>query len=152
MLTKLILPEYLPSSKREDYSNFNCYLSLLEQKNLPLALEKEINSRVKDINEFLGAEPQMKDKLYRGVRTILKLVEKETGLVPQGYYQYTQMLSGLVYFGLPIGLAWAIALKNYAFLPLGLPIGLAIGYYLGYRKDNKAQNENRQLAIKLNLN
>ena len=87
----------------------------------------------------------------RGVRTVYgKLVEhleKQHGLVLPDHYQNQWMALGMSAFGLPIGVAFAFAIDQTAFIGIGLPLGLAVGVAIGTRKDREAKAAGRVLEL-----
>ena len=52
-------------------------------------------------------------------------------------------------FGMPLGVAFSVALDNFAFIGIGLPIGMSIGMALGAGMDKKAAKEGKQLDFKV---
>ena len=106
----------------------------LNQVDLPHELTEDINAVVEDINSFAIDEKGLKRQSYRAYRDITKWVQKETGMVPPGYYRNLWMALGMSVFGVPFGVAFSSALGNFAFIGIGLPIGMSIGIAIGTKK------------------
>ena len=70
-------------------------------------------------------------------------------LVPKFYYRNLWMVLGMSAFGIPLGVAFSMSIKNMAFIGIGLPIGMAIGMIVGTNMDKKAFDEGRQLDVVL---
>jgi hypothetical protein len=81
----------------------------------------------------------------------LKLLEKEQKIVPKKHYQTLWMVLGMSSFGLPMGVAFGLALGNIGLMGLGLPIGMGIGLAMGTKMDKKALAEGRQLAFEAKM-
>lgn len=79
--------------------------------------------------------------------SVLSHLEKRYGLVPPAHYRKQWMVLGMSVFGLPLGVAFSVALDNFAFVGIGLPIGLSIGMAVGAGKDNQAKAAGLQLEI-----
>ena len=61
------------------------------------------------------------------------------------------MVLGMSSFGLPMGVAFGLALGNIGLMGLGLPIGMGIGLAVGTNMDKKALAEGRQLAFEAKM-
>jgi len=79
--------------------------------------------------------------------SILKRVKNKYEYTTPGYYQTQWMAIGMGAFGLPLGLAFALAINNFAFMSIGLPIGMPIGMAIGAAKDKKAKDEGKMLTL-----
>ncbi|MBC7959846.1 MAG: hypothetical protein H7X94_08265, partial [Vallitaleaceae bacterium] len=101
-----------------------------------------INSAAQNGNDFKKLIKQKQSK-------IIKLVEKEAKIVPKNYYRNVWLAVGMSAFGLPIGVAIGLAVKNIGLLAIGLPIGMGIGVVVGTRLDKKAAQEGRQLDVEI---
>lgn len=142
-------PEQNPNPKLQGkLNNLQQLLKELQQRKLPATAIDYINNELKELNANATTDP----KLYRIVcakqNCILKYLEKQHKIVSKGYYQQLWMPIGMSVFGIPMGLAFGVALDNFAFLGIGLPIGMAIGMAVGAGMDQKAAAEGRQLRFK----
>jgi hypothetical protein len=134
-------------SKQKGYDSFEKLLSALRQRAIP---EEQVSSINKDIGE-LNAMGDSDKKWYKEMKKvrhqIVNRVSKELKLVPKHYYRNQWMALGMTIFGLPLGVAFAFAIDNMAFLAIGLPIGMPIGMAVGANLDQKAAKEGRQLDV-----
>ncbi|MDW7695940.1 hypothetical protein R9C00_25710 [Flammeovirgaceae bacterium SG7u.111] len=131
------------------YTQFEEVLAALRKKELPEQTIGVINQEIQLVNSIPESGKELKKQIKKGQGRIVKLLEKELKIVPQSYYQSTWMGLGMAAFGLPMGVAFGMALGNLAFLSIGLPIGMAIGLAVGSGMDKKALEEGRQLDVKI---
>ncbi len=129
------------------HSQFGQLLKELQQKNLPDSLVESVNTEINHLNSLDSSVPNFRSSIIKIQTKIIRLVEKETKLVPKSYYRNLWISLGMVAFGLPIGVSIGFALKNMGFLAIGLPIGLILGILVGNYLDKKAVREGRQLEI-----
>lgn len=129
------------------YSQFGQLLKELRQKNLTDTLVESINSEINHLNSLDNSVPNLRGTIIKIQTKTLRLVEKETKIVPKSYYRNLWTALGMVTFGLPIGVAIGLSLKNMGLLAIGLPIGLVLGILVGNALDKKALKEGRQLEI-----
>ena len=98
-----------------------------------------------------GIELALHDRDWGSVdalrRALLKHLQKEYGLVLPQHYQNEWMALGMAAFGIPLGAALGTALRNPAFIGVGLPLGLAIGMGIGARKDQEARSAGKVLEV-----
>lgn len=131
-------------------NELNPLIAELNERNLSEDLYAKIESELQSIRKISADnEKGLKSSLKKARGRILKLLEKEVKLVPKGYYQNLYIAIGMTAFGMPLGVAFGVALNNMAFLGIGLPIGLAIGLAIGKEKDKKAEAEGRQLNTEI---
>jgi hypothetical protein len=124
-------------------------LQELSKKDLPQDLVIIINTEIDLLNSsFIRNKVFIKD-IKKSYNTILKILQKEQKIVPKNYYRNIWLAIGMSSFGIPLGIAFGLALDNMAFLGIGLPIGMAIGIAVGINFDKKAKAENRQLDIEV---
>jgi hypothetical protein len=107
---------------------------------------EDISDYVNQTEELLAANPTARG-LSRIHGALLAHLKKAHGLVPPGYYRSEWMAIGMAAFGIPIGVAFGVAVDNTAFVGIGLPIGLAIGLSLGGAKDKEAARKGLQLDM-----
>lgn len=130
--------------------NLQKVLSAINKKEIPEEPERIINSLIDEVNSLEVNDKEL-IKAFRSTKNkIISLLEKDLKIVPIGYYQQQWMGLGMASIGLPLGVAFGLALGNMAFLGLGLPIGMSIGIGIGTSKDNQAKEEGRQLDCKMN--
>lgn len=137
---------YTTSKNARKYSEniYNCIKSL-EERDIPESLVAYINSETTQLNELEFGPKKAGNKLYHAYNRIIVQIQKQTNLVPPGYYQNTYMLYGMSFFGLPLGILYALFMDNFGLFGLGLPIGLAVGLAYGRSIDEKTKKEGRQL-------
>jgi hypothetical protein len=128
--------------------NLSTLLTAIDQKSIPESQEQHISEIIAGLNNFPGPDPELLKALKTGQKAILKLLEKTLKIVPESYYQTLWLVLGMSAFGIPLGVAFGIALGNIALLGIGLPIGMGIGIAVGTYLDNKAKNEGLQLDWK----
>jgi len=122
--------------------------SLLEaigQKEIPESIQTQINEIITGVNDFPGPDTLLIKQMTSAKTSILKLLEKELGIVPKNHYQAQWMVLGMTVFGIPMGVAFGAALNNMAFIGIGLPIGMSIGIAIGNSKDKEASEKGKQL-------
>lgn len=125
------------------YLHFQELIKELNTKQLNSQVIEQINVLINQINTTSATE--LKYGLSKAQSKIIKLVEKESKIVPKNYYKTLWMALGMSAFGLPIGVAFGLSLGNIGLLAIGLPIGLGLGVVFGTSLDNKAEKEGRQL-------
>jgi len=103
------------------------------------------------LNTFSGSEKARRKLIKKKQWNILKRVEKELQLVTKNMYRNRWMAIGMAVFGVPLGAAFGILMGNMAFVGIGIPIGMVIGMSIGAAMDKKAQEENRQLDLEINM-
>lgn len=130
-------------------SKFNELLSELRTKDLTPELIASINKQIDLLNSVSKSHKVLKNQIFKKQYNILKLVEKEAKLTVKNHYRNQWLAIGMAAFGLPLGIAFGIALDNLAFLGIGLPIGLSVGIAIGSNMDKKAKAEGRQLNFEL---
>jgi len=146
-------PIHFPENllKKGSVQSFMAYLDALEVKKIDHSLIEKINFEIALLNKFKNDEKDFIKKLKKARLKIIRLVEKESKLVPIGFYQNQWMAMGMAAFGIPFGVMFGVALGNMAFISLGIPFGLSIGLGLGAAQDEKAKKEGRQLNVKLSI-
>lgn len=124
---------------------FEKLLVELRKRELSDSIIEFTNQEVLSIGAASSDEKTFAKQLQKSQSMILKHLEKELKVVPKNYYRTTFMSLGMAAFGIPIGVAFGLAIGNLAFLGIGLPIGLGIGIAVGTAKDNKAKASGNQL-------
>jgi hypothetical protein len=128
--------------------SLNTLITAINQMSIPTSQEQKISEVIAGLNKFPGPDPELLKALKTGQAAILKLLEKELKIVPKSHYQTLWLVLGMSAFGLPLGVAFGIAIGNIALLGIGLPIGMGIGIAVGTSLDTKAKNQGRQLDWK----
>ena len=142
-------PAYLiPTSKlAQKADSFEKLLIELGSRGLPESMVKSINQQINLINAALLDEKTFAKQLSKSQSEILKQLGKELKIVPKNHYRTIFMSLGMGAFGIPLGVAFGLALGNLGLLGIGLPIGLAMGIAIGTAKDNKAKVSGNQLEV-----
>jgi len=122
---------------------FNCLLIEIAKKDIPDVIKEQINGSIEALNVHTQSDKELVRVIKAHQVKILKLLEEELKIVPKNHYRNLWMAIGLSAFGLPLGVVFGTALKQMAFLGIGLPIGMTIGVEM----DKKAIKEGRQLGI-----
>lgn len=144
LLTPRPLYEQKPNLAKAS-ENLSSLLTAIALKKIPRLQEQKINDIVAGVNSFPGPEVELLKQLKVAQTAIIKLLAQDLQLVPKNHYQLQWLVLGMAAFGIPIGIAFGLALGNLAFLGIGLPIGMGIGIAVGTGKDKKAQEEGSQL-------
>jgi hypothetical protein len=129
------------------FHKFEILLEELSNKNLPEEAVIYINSEVNELNNSLSRNRTYQRDLRKSYDAILKYLKKELQMVPKHYHRNMWLAIGMSSFGIPLGIAFGLALDNMAFLGIGLPIGFAIGIAIGEGMDKKAKKEGKQLNV-----
>ncbi len=150
-ITTFQKPTYLrPTSKLSLKADvFEKLLNELKSRDLPESMIESVNQQVALVHASGIDEKTFAKQLSKSQSFILKQLEKELKIVPKNYYRTTFMSLGMAAFGIPMGVAFGLALGNLAFLGIGLPIGLAVGMAIGASKDKKAADEGKQLEVEI---
>lgn len=136
-----IFEGYKPSA--EAYEKLQRLTQSLKSHRLPEDVIVEINEKMEQLSAATGTRKELLFLLQKTEKSILDLVRKRSGLIPENYYTYLWMPVGMAGFGLPLG-AFVFALTdNPAFIGIGLPLGIGMGGLLGAMLDNKAKKENK---------
>lgn len=111
--------------------------------------EDDIASFLNQYREVLSASADgpSRSAIAKITNRLITHLERNHKLVLPDHYRNQWMALGMAAFGVPLGVAFGLALDNMAFLGIGLPIGLSIGLALGSSMDQKAQQEGRQLRV-----
>ncbi len=136
------------------FKKFNYLRNLigeLNKRELPSNISKSINNKIEEINSFTGSDKEVIKLLRINTSFILKLVEKKLKLVLKNHYRTQWMAIGLSAFGIPFGVVFGAALKNMAFIGVGIPIGMAMGIGIGTAKDQKAFDNGNQLNLETEM-
>lgn len=133
------------------YSQFSDMVKAVKEKELNPTVVAALNDGIQSINSTLLTGKDLTKLIKTKQQGILKLLEKEQKIVPKNYYRTMWMLLGMTSFGLPMGVAFGMAMGNIGLLGLGLPIGMAIGLAVGTSMDKKALTEGRQLAFEVKM-
>lgn len=120
-------------------------ISALNQREVPVEIENRLQATIEALNAFEGRPKARRKHLQKGYNQMVKLLQKELGWVPKGYYRTLWMSLGMAVFGIPIGLAFSAVTDNYGLLGIGIPLGVAIGLAVGSGLDDKAVKEGKQL-------
>lgn len=126
---------------------FEKLLAEMNSRNLPDSIIESTNQEIVLIEASSSDEKIFAKQLKKSQTLILKVLEKELKIVPKNYYRSIYMSLGMAGFGIPLGVAFGLALGNLGLLGIGLPIGLAIGIGIGTAKDNKAKASGDQLDV-----
>lgn len=128
------------------HDKLQALLGALKEKEVPDEIVQQINEWLDLLSEEDDAN-KLRKKINKVYFKIVNLVVQKVKLVPKQYYQNLWLAVGMSAFGIPIGVAFSVALDNFAFIGLGLPIGLSMGIAVGVGLDKKAEKEGRQLDV-----
>ena len=148
-INQLEQPENLQQDKKLELK-YNCMQALLEElrkREIPPEIVTIINQGIAEIKAISGSNKAVRKQIAKSRYNILKLLEKELGLVPKNLYTSRWLAIGMAIFGVPLGVSFGSALANMSLMGIGLPIGMVIGMAIGASMDKKAQEEGRQLEV-----
>lgn len=122
----------------------------LNYRELPPEVVVVMNTEIDRLNTL----PDDHHRLLVGIRAVkrklLKSALEDLALVPKNYYRNMWLALGMTAIGMPLGAVFSLALDNVSFISIGFPMGLAIGVAIGTFYDKKAEEDNRQLELKIN--
>lgn len=130
------------------YASFEKLIEALKKVEIPDTLIESVNRDIEKINTFSGSEKELGKLIRRSKTRILRMVEKETGIVPRGHYRLKWFALGMVVFGVPMGVGFGLAVDNLAFIGIGIPIWMIIGIAIGTNMDKRAAKKGKQLDFK----
>ena len=148
MIQKLPQPLQPPIMLKSMVS-YEKLLEELRQRNLSDAIVGKINAELSTLQPLLGNWSAYSKEVRKSLQRMVKLLEKETGLVTKNHYRNQWMALGMAAFGIPMGMVFSIALGNTAFIGLGIPMGLSIGIAMGISKDHQAEREGKLIDMVL---
>lgn len=123
-------------------------IDILREKKLDSESRLKINAEIEEINNSSLVESPLIRFIKKKQNSIIRLVERESKLVPINYYRNLWIPLGLS-MGISIGVAIGLSVGNLGLMAVGLPIGIGIGSALGVSMDKKAEKEGRQLPIEI---
>jgi ABC-type phosphate transport system permease subunit len=132
------------------YNQLGALLNAVEAMKLPKDTTDFIDNEIEQLNAFSNEDNFFVKAIKEKENKIVKLLEKKHKIVPKKYYQTLWMVLGMSAFGVPMGVAFGLIMKNMGLLGIGFPIGMGIGVGVGAYLDKKAFNEGRQLDVDLN--
>ncbi|MCP2042850.1 hypothetical protein [Pontibacter sp. HSC-36F09] len=149
MIPKLQQREDLTQNDKlaEEFGRMQQLIDALNSKAIPEGIAATIAQQIEPLNSPDIPAPLYAARLKKTRSFILKLVEKQLKLVPQKHYQKLWLALGISALGIPFGVVFSVALKNFAFIGLGLPIGIGVGIAVGTQLDEQAKAEGRQLDL-----
>lgn len=131
------------------HEQFERLIIEIKKKKLPEEIELVINKHITHLNSVVDNGKTLRNEIRKEQSKIVGVLAQKLKIVPKNYFKKTWFVLGMTVFGLPIGAALGVSLRNMAFLGIGLPIGMSIGFAMGSNMDNKAREEGRQLDIEL---
>lgn len=127
---------------------FQILIDSLGQKSIPETVENSINEEIEKVNQS-ESKALLTAQLAKSYKEILKIAEKDLGLLAKNHYTFKWMAIGMAVFGIPFGAIFGLALDNMAFMGSGIGVGLAIGVAIGAQKDKEVKLAGRQLNIEV---
>ena len=127
--------------------NLELLLDELRLREMPEEIVFQINEKLEHLKTLPKERKGYVSAVQKTQKAILQLLEKNLKIVPKNYYKNMGLALGIGAFGVPLGLAYGMAMGNSAYIGVGIPFGLAIGLSLGKKKDKKAEAEGRQLKF-----
>ena len=149
MILEPIQRPELTDKTKSAYEQFERLIIEIKKKKLPEEIELVINRHITHLNTVSDADKKLRNEIRKEQSKIVGLLAQKLKIVPKNYFKKTWFVLGMTVFGLPIGAALGVSLRNMAFLGIGLPVGMSIGLAMGSNMDKKAKEEGRQLDIEL---
>lgn len=149
MILEPIQRPELTDKTKSAYEQFERLIIEIKKKKLPEEIELVINKHITKLNAVSDADKKLRNEIRKEQSKIVGLLAQKLKIVPKNYFKKTWFVLGMTVFGLPIGAALGVSLRNMAFLGIGLPVGMSIGLAMGSNMDKKAKEEGRQLDIEL---
>lgn len=136
----------------QQYNHLQALINEFYQKASAEDLDAIVVPQVDSLNALPSdvKDKELQKQLHKSQATILEKVEKKLKIVPKEYYKNQWLALGMATFGIPLGVAFGMALDNMALFAIGIPIGMAVGIGNGLRLDKKAKDEGRQLDLGVN--
>lgn len=131
------------------YLQFEKLIEALKDKSLPDSIVDSINTSIEGLNSISDSAKDLRSQIKAKQSNLIRLLEKETKIVPKNYYRTMWLSLGMAAIGIPMGVAFGAILGNMAYLSIGLPIGLGVGVAIGRSMDQKALKEGRQLDVEI---
>lgn len=131
------------------YKQFGELLIAIREKMLPDDTILLIDQEVVQLNSIDDDQPHLIKALKIGQQRILRLLADKHKIFPMQHFRNQWMILGMSSFGIPLGVAVGLMIKNLSLLGAGIPIGMVIGMSVGKKLDQKTLYEGRQLNIEL---
>ncbi|MFK7926088.1 MAG: hypothetical protein AB8H47_29340 [Bacteroidia bacterium] len=131
----------------KSFDKVQSLISELNGHDIPPETEAVIQLEIDKINNAPQEFKAYRKVLRKAYAQITTSVRKDMGLVPKNYYMILGMTLGMAVFGVPMGMAFGIALGNIGLMSIGLPIGMGAGLAIGAAWDAKLAQEGKQLSI-----
>lgn len=127
------------------YASLEKLFEALKKVEIPETPIESVNRDIEQINNFTGSEKELGKLILKSETRILRMVQKEAGMVPRGHYRMQWLAIGMAVFGVPLGVGIGMALDNLAFIGIGIPMGMVIGLAVGTAMDKQAAEKGKQL-------
>ena len=131
------------------YNQLGILLNAIEAIKLPNETTDFIDQEIEQLNAYSNEDKFFVKAIKEKENNIVKFLEKKHKIVPKKYYTKLWMILGMSAFGIPMGVAFGVIMKNMGLLGIGLPIGMGVGVGFGTYLDKKALNEGRQLDVEI---
>ncbi len=129
------------------YNRMQALIKAMNKKEIPTEISSLINKDINRINSLSDSDKELKKIINKSYQKTIKLLEQKLKLVCQNHYRTLWLALGMSVFGVSMGVAFSVALDNFAFIGIGIPIGMVIGMGIGSEMDRKASKEGRQLDL-----
>ena len=139
MILEPIQRPELTDKTKSAYEQFERLIIEIKKKKLPEEIELVINKHITKLNAVSDADKKLRNEIRKEQSKIVGLLAQKLKIVPKNYFKKTWFVLGMTVFGLPIGAALGVSLRNMAFLGIGLPVGMSIGLAMGSNMDKKAK-------------
>jgi hypothetical protein len=142
-------PRYSGSYNEQGEKRIQSFQQLLEKIEAHIISKEvynKINSEIDKVNAS-NTQSEVLSNIHVAFPAILKILEKDLGIVKKHHYTHRWMAIGLAVFGIPIGAILSSTLGNMAFSASASGVGMAIGIAVGHAKDKQIEKAGKQLDI-----
>lgn len=147
-ISELKVKVIVPDKDSGPIRDFQFLLSEISHKDISPEVEQKIGKIITNLNSWDRSARGYLKEIEKSRRKILKILQKDLGIVHRNYYTGLWLPLGTVLFGIPAGFIIFILTGKVVFLGLGLPFGMFLGLGLGAYLDRRAKEKNKMLFIK----
>jgi hypothetical protein len=126
---------------------YNSLINELSERELDQDICDEINAITEDLKQSQLESKKLRKHIRKMIHKILLILQKKLGITPKGHYLALWMGLGLAIFGVPLGVAFGVAMGNMGLLGIGIGAALPIGMAIGAGLDKKAEKEGQTIKL-----
>lgn len=126
--------------------DFQNLITEINTKELSAEVVEKIEQKIAFLNTWEGSARSYLKEVDKTKDKILKILQKDLGIVHRNYYSGLWLSLGMVCFGVPLGVIIFVISDKATFLGVGLPVGMIIGLGVGSYLDKRAKEQNKVLT------